>query len=260
MRQADIQAAAKVLVDRRLNNRLTGPLEPPFRPSTVDDALAIQQAVIELAEDSVGGWKCALPIEIDGLKEVPVLAPIFTESVYQGSCCSMNTDEGVCKIEPEIAFQFGQTLPRRPQPYTDQEIVAALSGARLSLELIQSRYLDPDSISYFEHLSDCLFNQGLYLGPEISLEQAFKASEIEFSLKIGSISESVGISGKHPNIYPQVPLFWLVNFLRERGRGIEAGQWVITSSYAGVIEIPTDKVFTLAYEKLGEISLQFELN
>lgn len=260
MQQTDIQAAAKVLVSRRMNNRLTGSLEPEYRPETVEDALAIQQAVVELTDDSVSGWKCALPIAIDGLKNVPVIAPIFTESVYRNSSCSMNTDEGVYKIEPEIAFQFGQTLPSRQQPYTDQEIIAALSGARLSLELIQSRYLDPDSISYLDHLSDCLFNQGLYLGPEITLEQALTASEIEFSLKIGETSESVKMSGKHPNIYPQIPLFWLVNFLRERGETIEAGQWVITSSYAGVIEIPPDKIFTLLYEQLGEISLQLRLN
>lgn len=260
MQQADIQAAAKALVSRRRDNRLTGSLEPQHRPDTVDDALAIQQAVIEYTDDSVGGWKCALPIDIDGLKNIPVVAPIFTETLYQNSSCSMNTDEGVYKIEPEIAFQFGQTLPSRQQPYTDQEIIAALSGARLSLELIQSRYLDPDSVSYCEHLSDCLFNQGLYLGPEITLEQALSASEIEFALKIGSVSKPVEIMGKHPNGFPQIPLFWLVNFLRQRGVAIEAGQWVITSSYAGVIEIPPDKSFSLVYEKLGEISLQIALN
>ena len=260
MQQADIQAAAKALVSRRGDNRLTGSLEPQHRPDTIDDALAIQQAVIEYTDDSVGGWKCALPISIDGLKNIPVVAPIFTEALYQNSSCSMNTDEGVYKIEPEIAFQFGQTLPSRKEPYTDAEIIAALSGARLSLELIQSRYLEPDSISYLEHLSDCLFNQGLCLGPEITLEEALSTSEIEFSLKIGSASEPVKIEGKHPNGYPQIPLFWLVNFLRQRGLAIETGQWVITSSYAGVIEIPPDMPFTLAYEKLGEISLQFELN
>jgi 2-keto-4-pentenoate hydratase len=260
MKQADIQAAAKALVSRRLDNRRTGPLAPQCRPETVDDALAVQQAVIGLTDGGVGGWKCALPIEIDGLKNVPVIAPIFAETLHQSSPCSMNREEGVYKIEPEIAFQFEKDLPSRKEPYTDREIIAALSGARLSLELIQSRYLDPDSISYLEHLSDCLFNQGLYLGPEITLEQALGASEIEFSLKIGSASEPVKISGKHPNIYPQIPLFWLVNFLRQQGETVEAGQWVITSSYAGVIEIPFDQPFTLAYEKLGEISLQFELN
>lgn len=260
MQQVDIQAAAQALVSRRLGNRLTGPLEPHCRPQTVDDALAVQQAVIGLTCAGVGGWKCALPIEIDGLKNVPVVAPIFTQTLYQNSPCSMNTDEGVYKIEPEIAFQFGKDLPSRKEPYTDREVIAALSGARLSLELIQSRYLDPDSISYLEHLSDCLFNQGLYLGPEITLEQALSASEIKFSLKIGSASELVEIEGKHPNGYPQIPLFWLVNFLRQRGLAIEAGQWVITSSYAGVIEIPPNKPFALVYEKLGEISLQIELN
>lgn len=258
MQQAEIHAAAKILVSRRLDNRLSGPLEPRFRPETFEDAFAIQQAVTGLMGDKVGGWKCALPIEIDGMKNVPVIAPVFTETLYQHSYCPMKPDEGVNKIEPEIAFQFGQDLPSRQEPYTDREIINALSGARLSLELIQSRYVDPDSISYLEHLSDCLFNQGLYLGPEISLEQALGASEIAFSLGLGSTSSLDAIAGKHPNGYPQIPLFWLVNFLSQRGLGVKAGQSVITSSYAGVIEIPISQRFTLIFEKLGEISLSFE--
>lgn len=263
MQSTDIQAAAQALINRRQNKQVTGPLAPELRPATVEDALAIQQQlIVKMAQagDSVAGWKCALPIEVDGLKDVPVIAPIFRNSVCTDSPCPIQLDQGVCKIEPEIAFRFARDLPHRPEPYSEQEIVAALSGAHLALELILSRYLDPDSVSYLEHLADCLFNQGLFVGPEITVEQAFSASEISFVLTGSPALSESRLDGKHPSVYPQLPLFWLVNFLSQKGIDIKAGQLVITSSYAGVIELAPEVTFRLQYEKYGEIGLRFEID
>lgn len=264
MQQTDIEAAAQALLARRLNQQITGPLPSEQRPATVEEALAIQQSLIQqmaLAGQGVGGWKCALPIAIDGLENVPVIAPIFSSSIYTGSPCPIQLDQGVCKIEPEIAFRFGRDLPCRGEPYSEQAILDALSGAHLALELILSRYAQPDSISYLEHLADCLFNQGLFVGPPITLEQACAASEVRFLLTDPSLEGgSRKIAGKHPSVYPQLPVFWLVNFLTQRGISIKAGQQVITSSYAGVLELQPDVDFSLAYEKYGEITLRFDIN
>ncbi|WP_299195518.1 hypothetical protein [uncultured Amphritea sp.] len=264
MQQTDIEAAAQALLTRRLNQQITGPLPSEQRPATVEEALAIQQSLIQqmaLAGQGVGGWKCALPIAIDGLENVPVIAPIFSSTLYTGSPCPIQPDQGVCKIEPEIAFRFGHDLPHRGEPYSEAEILNAMSGAHLALELILSRYAEPDSVSYLEHLADCLFNQGLFVGPQITVEQACAASEIRFVLTDASLDEGCRqIAGKHPSIYPQLPLFWMVNFLTQRGIDIKAGQLVITSSYAGVLELQPDVDFSLAYEKYGEILLRFKIN
>lgn len=270
MLDKDIHNAADTLVKRRLNNKRTARLEPGFRPESAEQALAIQQALISKMQDStghgVGGWKCALPITDNELTDLPVAAPIFSSTIYDQSPCFVSLDDGVCKIEPEIAFRFRRDLPSRSEAYTEQEIITGLSGAHLALELIQNRYLASEEASYLEHLADCLFNQGLYIGPEITLDQAFSASEIEFTLTTSSdpsTSDSPAfkkLSGKHPNKQPQLPLFWLVNFLSQQGIDIKAGQLVITSSYAGVIEVQPDRVFSLQYGELGSISLQFEVS
>ncbi|WP_428034803.1 hypothetical protein [Amphritea sp.] len=264
MQQTDIRAAAQALLTRRLNQQISGPLPPEQHPATAEEALAIQQSLIaqmELAGQGVGGWKCALPIAIDGLENVPVIAPIFSRTICTDSPCPIQLDQGVCKIEPEIAFRFGCDLPHRREPYSEGEILDALSGAHLALELILSRYAEPDSVSYLDHLADCLFNQGLFVGPSITVEQACAASDIRFVLTDPSLQGGCRqIEGKHPSGYPQKPLFWMVNFLSQRGIDIKAGQLVITSSYAGVIEVDPEADFTLEYEKYGEISLRFELN
>lgn len=244
-----IQQAADELIARRLNHRITARLAVDLRPQTLTDAFAIQQAVVDtLADnqvDSIGGWKCALP---DADKQIA--SPIFTSTVFDQSPCPIKLDAGVCKIEPEIAFKFKHDLPGRPEAYTDQEITDALASAHLALELIQSRYLEPDEVSYEEHLADGLFNQGVFLGPKISLEQAFAASAINFTLQ-QSVTETR--AGKHPHEFPQRPLFWLVNFLRQRGIDLKAGQVVITGSYAGVMEVQPNIEFSLQYGELGSV-------
>jgi len=253
MNQDQIESAAKALVARRQNGELTGRLSPQQRPDSAASAFALQQAVVAKMSDSVAGWKCALPIS-DG----PVVAPIFAGTLYQGERCPIIEDNGSCKIEPEIAFRFGKDLPPRQQPYSEAEVRDALAGASLALELIINRYLPDEEASFLEHLADCLFNQGLYIGPSIELDDAFAASEMELNLS-GPGIEPQTFAGKHPNGLPQTPLYWLVNFLSEQGVGIKAGQQVITSSYAGVIEVEPGQPFKLQIGDLGSIETTLEL-
>ncbi|GGK72125.1 hydratase [Amphritea balenae] len=265
MQREQVKLAAELLIQRRLSNQLTARLDKVLRPETVEQALAIQQQLINQMPDTVGGWKTALPISDSGMNDLPVVAPIFSNTVYDRSPCPIHLDEGVCKIEPEIAFRFQHDLPARNKAYSDQEITEALSGAHLSLELIQNRYLQSEEAGFLEHLADCLFNQGLYIGPEISLDQAFSASHIDLTLtRFPDASDTNSpaievLAGIHPNQYPQLPLFWLVIFLSQRGIDIKAGQYVITSSYAGVIEVSADQEFSLEYGDLGSVLLHFDL-
>jgi 2-keto-4-pentenoate hydratase len=52
------------------------------------------------------------------------------------------------------------------------------------------------------------------------------------------------------------PLVWLANLLRERGEGLERGQVVITGSYAGVLEVPSDARLRIEFGELGSIAVQ----
>lgn len=253
MQKSQIQQAASYLLTRRLTKQ-TGPrLNPTLQPQSNEDGFAIQSAIMDGMGDSVGGWKCLLPIG-----ERLVAAPIFTNSIYSSSPCPIELDVGRCRIEPEIAFRFKQDLPARLSEYSEDEIIMALGSAHLALELIKSRFLPDEKPSHFENLADCLVNQGMYIGPEISLSDAMQASEFKLTFSQVQSDGHVKVqdfAAKHPNVYPHLPLPWLVNFLSQRGIDIKAGQAIITGSYAGVIEVLPDKEFTLDYEGLGRIQV-----
>lgn len=247
MQQAQIDSAAQFLATRRSEQGTSDRLAPDLRPATTEDAIAIQRALTASMADKVGGWKCCLPAS-DRIN----IGAIFAQTIYSESPCPVKLDNSACRIEPEIAFRFKEDLPPRDTDYSDADIIAALSGAHLALEFIQNRYSGTEEVSYLENLADCLFNQGMYLGPEIPLDKAISSAQIDFVLTQGTTKT---FSGKHPNDGPLLPVFWLVNFLNKQGIGIQAGQVVITGSYAGVHEVKPDIAFSIEYSGLGTMNV-----
>ena len=247
MSASKYSSAAQFLLNRRDDPVQRERLPAELRPVTNEDALAIQKAMMELAGDEVGGWKTVLPAG-DTLN----VAPIFSKTIHNQSPCPIRLDKGVCRIEPEIGFRFKQDLPPRETDYSDDEIIAAIGSVHLALELIENRYHGVEEVTYLENLADCLFNQGMFVGPEIPLDKAIAAKEIDFVL---SQAEARPFKGQHPNRGPILPVLWLANFLREQGIGIQAGQVIITGSFAGVHEVQPNREFTLEYSGLGRMML-----
>jgi len=245
----DTDQAADILFKRR-TNRVLGPRLPEAcRPGSCEDALRIQTTVSELMLAQgikIGAWKCLLPV--DGK---PNLAPIYRNSIFSQAPVPVLPLEDLAAIEPEFAFVFKRALPPRDTPYSRIDIGEAVGEIRLAFELIRSRYLNTRECEYPELLADCLLNQGLYLGPIVETSQA------DLDLFYTTSRGTDKISGHHPNGDPELPLEWLVNYLRESGTGIEAGQAVITGSIAGILRANFEEDIALRYGELGETRTRF---
>jgi 2-keto-4-pentenoate hydratase len=250
--------------------RLSGDL----RPDNFIDAFAMQQQisqqVCQQANTQVIGWKCLLPVTDSLTGDIKyVVAPIFASTVTTESkssatlstlCSVYPSSKGLARVEPELAFEFNQALAPQESAYTQAQIDDAIGNVRLALELIQSRYSQPSEVSYFEALADGLVNQGLYLGPKIDYPKGDDLNSVaKFELKVsqGAGSRPRLYQAKHPNQNPKAGLYWLVNFLSQQGIGIQAGQQVITGSYAGVLDLPMDKDIQFFYGDLGRFQLMF---
>lgn len=249
------EQAASILLARRLNAQKGEVLAAHCRPTDNQSAFAIQQAVTQLwceqCKDSVGAWKCLQPIEGNW-----VVAPIFTSTIDTIAPVSLWPDNNVARIEPELAFYFAHALPVRAEPYLPAEIDAAIGRTHMALELIYNRYVPTAPIHHFDKLADGLVNQGLYVGPQVDAELAKQASNIDITLSYADQTQPY--SAKHPNVIPRAPLYWLVEFLRQQGIGIEAGQAAITGSYAGVFDAPIACDMTIKYAGLGEMHVHFK--
>jgi len=248
--------AAKELLARRKNNQKGEQLAEDIRPQNLDDALAIQFATVAETGQEIAGWKCLVPLNA----EQTVVAPVLAGTVQQGASVKVETTEpGKTLIEPEIGFVLGQDLPARDQAYSEQEIDNAIASCHMALELMQRRYLPNDDLTFFDKLADCLLNEGIYLGPEITKAQAYDAAKINITFETkaeNGDAETTQYDGKHPNLSAHKAVYWLINFMRERGVSFKKGQAIITGSYAGAIEVPVDTM-GITYENLGQYQVTF---
>lgn len=255
--QSIINTAAKELAERRASGTTGELLAEALRPKHFEQAFAIQQAVANVLmatqNNPIAGWKCLLPTT-----DKTVVAPIYQQDVYHQTpdCPLYPSTKGLARVEPELAFEIGVDLPPRMAPYTEAEIDAALGKTRLALELIKSRYHTPSTACHLDALADGLVNQGLWLGPELELSDDIETGHFDLNVNIAD-SEVLQKNAIHPNGFPKAGLYWLVNFLSAQGIGLTQGQYVITGSYAGVLDLPLAQVCHFEYGALGQFAVTF---
>ena len=256
-----IKSAAQLLVELRHTGRFIARLPETSRPQSTEDALQIQDRIVKVMGDAIGGYKCGVPNA-----ERTTIAPIFAKTIVSTSPCVVQpwnpSAVDIARIEPEIAFVIGKPLPPRAQPYSEEEVREAIAEARCVLELIGSRYRDHTELPFIEQLADCISNQGLFVGPVVPDARGAPGMTTigEFPLKIEVIATGqilVDKQGRHANGDPLQPLYWLANFLAARGKGLQAGQIVTTGTYAGLIDLPVGTPIRFRYGDLGEFDVEF---
>lgn len=246
-----VSSAASILATRRRNADQGQRLPESCRPLDIDTALAIQSAVTEQLGVPVRAWKCAAPSE-----GRIVVAPIYAVTVQGAGDCRAIDRAAHVRVEPELAFILGKDLPARDAAYTAAEVDAAIAETRIALELIDSRYSDPVDVSFAENLADGLLNQGLFIGMAVDGEKARMTAAMPIRVTLESGHET-SLDGRHPNADPRAPLYWLAEFLRSKGTGLQAGQAVITGSYAGSFNLPVGQEATIRYGDLGDLTVRF---
>jgi 2-keto-4-pentenoate hydratase len=260
---AAIAAAAHTLATRRLSGLVGAALPAACRPVTLRDAWEVQNAVTQVlaqrAGEQVVGWKCGLPGA-----DTWVLAPLYASTLYRSEAagapaiaCPVWTQQGQVKVEPELAFVLGRDLPWRVQPYGADEVKAAVGAAHLALELIDQRYDGGVPLQFADRLADGLVNQGLYLGDEVDLARARTAQTMHIEMVVDQ-QPLLSQQGAHSAGDPLAPLCWLAEFLRSQGQGLQAGQVVITGTYAGAPWVPVGPLLNVRFGALGELTLRFQ--
>jgi len=243
------ESAAQFLLAARTRGTPGQRIPAEFRPTDTDGGLAIQARMTALLGQPVGGYKCSLP----SAPRPVLLAPIFAPTIAHASPCPVRAIGATVRIEPEIAFVIARDLLPRASPYTESEIRNAIKEARLVLEILGSRYSDPDSATFPEMLADGLANQGLLVGPVVAdpWDRELESLRIVIDSPAGVLATH---EGKHADGHPLRPLYWLANYLAMGGTPLRAGMIVTTGSYCGAVDVPIDTPLTFAYGDVGTLS------
>ncbi len=239
--------AARLLLTARRKERLQA-LPDAMRPRDEADAYAIQRAIMaELGP--IGGWKVGSP-RPDG----PVnCAPLPASGVMNSPGHAASA--GLRGVEAEIGVRFTHDLPPRDAPYTEAEVRAAIGSAHPIIEVLDSRFTDPDTLDPLTMLADSLSHAGLVVGPAIAGWEGidFATETVRVMVNGTAIKTRTG----NPAGDMLRLLVWMANTGARWAGGLRAGQVVTTGSWTAKDMVPAGAAVTMAFARCGEVSVQF---
>ena len=251
------QAARLLLAVRRGGPRL-GALPPALVPPTLSGAYAIQLALLQEMRSDIAGWKATLFGGDDG-----ACAPLAANAVVDAPAYTQVLDPPLhdpvpYAIEAEVAFRLGRDLPAlAPGAHYGREAVCdAVVSAHAVIEVVASRYLDPDAVSKLERVADQLLNSLLVVGPSCPDWQSLSLGALPLELRVQGHPVFQGRGG-HPQGDPLVPLVWLANHLSTHGRGLRAGELITTGSCCGVQLVAPEQTASAHFVGLGSAVVTF---
>lgn len=251
------QAAQALLTVRRGGPRLAA-LPAPLAPKTLTEAYAIQLALLKEMKTEFAGWKASLSTRDEGacapLPANAVLdAPAYTQILRPALL-----DAPPYGIEAEVAFRLGRDLPPLAQGarYARDAVCAAVVSAHAVIEVVASRFINPEAVSELERVADQLLNSLLVVGPSCPDWQALPLTALPLEVRVQGHPVFQGRGG-HPQGDPLIPLVWLANHLSIQGRGLRAGELVTTGSCCAVQFVAPEQTATAHFVGLGSAVVTF---
>ncbi|HEV2551981.1 MAG TPA: fumarylacetoacetate hydrolase family protein [Stellaceae bacterium] len=244
-----VKALADTLLHARRKREQLGRLSRSFVPASEEEAYAVQAAVVA-ALGAVGGWK----VGASSPTAEPSAAPLLAAGT-RPSPARWELPAGVSVgIEGELAFRFARALPPRGQAYGEDEVWDAIDTLHPAIELVQSRFADPQAADKLALLADNLANYGFCRGAAVPDWRQIDFLRQPVSLDVDG-AERVRAIGGNAAGHPRRLLAWLANHCARRGRGLAAGDIVTTGTHTGLITLPAPANVVVHFAGVGEARL-----
>jgi len=254
-----IQEAARLLLQARGDHRQIPAIPESCRPATVEDGYLVQDELIRLWGLEVGGWKVGATTppwqEKVGVKEpiagrmlVPFMRPSPAE--FFGGAFHMRI------VEPEYAYRLGRDLPPSGRPYGRDEVLDAVETVHPAIEIVDSRLAGGLAAGAPSLVADNAVAAAFVYGTAIPDWR--RRDLVNAPVRITIDREIVGQGdGREAGGDPANPLVWLANDRARRGDGLKRGQFVTTSSCAGVHRAPSVATVVADFGELGRAEVRF---
>jgi 2-keto-4-pentenoate hydratase len=227
---------ARALVSARAAGRAL-PGFPGAVPETLDEAYAVQEALIAATSDPVVGWKVAMipPDLRERFGAERVCGPVFRKTVFDATKGSEPAfpviRDGFAAVEAEFVIEIGTDMPAGP--FADHAALAPYVGAyRAGVEIAGSPVAKLNPLGSAAVVCDCGGNAGLILGPVLGHEPA-PMNAVTTRTLVDGASVGTGDGARIPGGL-LAALGFLVAQLASRGRRLRAGDLVSTGATTGI--------------------------
>ncbi len=209
----------------------------------------VQARVAKGLGASVAGWK--VPKSPDGVR---VAAPFYRHAcVPSGSRWELR--RGGMVFEIEIAFALARDLPPRPRRYSREEVMDAIGAALIGIEMVGSRFDQPDAVPFPTLLADNHGCAGYVTGSRVTDWRKLDFRKLRCIAKVDGkvVFDKVD---SHPQHDPLASLVEYAGAQADRLGGLRAGQIVTTGSMSGVTTIDRPVEITGEISEIGNVSVK----
>jgi 2-keto-4-pentenoate hydratase len=244
------EAADLLLAARRDPARKLADLPAALKPADKPAAYAIQQR-IAATYDAIGGWK----VGAAGHDGPPQCGPLPAAGVRPSPARLASATHTMRGIEAEVAFRIGTDLPPRATAYSRAEVVGAIATAHPAIEVLESRFVNPDAVAPLTNLADTQSHGGFVYGPGTAEWQRIDfAHEVVEQFVDGELQMSrMG----HPAGDMIRLVLWLANEGAVWAGGLKAGQFVTCGSWTGKSLMGSSAQVRVKYPSLGEVFVTY---
>lgn len=246
------EAAGLLLRARRNPAKKLPNLPAALRPTTEADAYLIQRIVMAELKP-IGGWKVGSPRPDGPINGSPLPASGIRDSPGPAT---VQTATGPSRaVEAEIGIRLVRDLPARADPYTEAELLAAIGSAHPMIEVLTSRFIDPDSVDALSNLADSGAHGGLIVGPAIPGWRAIDLAVETVRLLVDG--QTVKAHTGNPGGPMLRLLLWMANTGSHWAGGLRAGQVITTGSWTGKDFVQDGAPVRAEFGQCGALEIQF---
>jgi len=257
-----ILAAARMIATARRGRAPLAALPPDMTPGDEAEGYRVQRALHALLLPQVGplvGYKigCTSPVMQRYLDiPHPCSGGVFAKGVHDSGASLRFGDYVHVGVECEIAVRLARHLAPTEAPFTAEWVMEAIEAYYPAIEIVDDRYVKWETMGAPTLVADDFFAAGCVLGKAV---RRTKAPDLLHVVGRAIINGKEVGSGTGADVlgHPHNALAWLANHLAAEGRGLHAGQIVLTGSLVKTIWLDAGDSVRMELEGLGTVEATF---
>ena len=264
MNSTQTTEAASTLWSLAQQGKRMDQLPKTCQPQSRAEGYAVQLAISQAAGKAIVGWKIAAT-SAAGQRHInasgPLVGSLLEGQVFRSGASIPSAGNHMHVVEPEIAFVFGRDLEPKSTPYTQDEVMQAVSHLHTALELPSSRFTDFTKVGDAQLIADNACAHLFVLGSATltnwrTLALDHYPVKAEVTRKDGSKWSREGST--HAVLGdPRIALTWMVNEITALGVTLRKDQFVTTGTCMVPLEVSDGDHVVADYGAIGTISLSY---
>lgn len=253
-----VLAAAKAIATARRSRAPLKALAKDAVPRDEEEGYRVQRAVHDLLQGQVGslvGYKigCTSAVMQEYINiPHPCSGGVFEKGVHDSGVRLPAADFVHVGVECEIAVRLKRDLAASEAPFTAEWVAEAIEAYHPAIEIVDDRYVKWETLGAPTLIADDFFAAGCVLGAAVPRMAVPDLREITGRAIVNGKEVSRGV-GADVLGHPHNALAWLANRLAADGRGLHAGQIVLTGSLVKTVWLKAGDVVVMELDGLGKV-------